>query len=106
MTWEILQTVSRLAVTALTIVALTRYRHMFIRIERLGLGFMGGCGILTIGVIWEQDHSPFSGWIPTLFTLGAALFLGGLLHRKGKHENANATAVEEARRHLIERGKL
>lgn len=106
MIWDILNTLFRLAVMVLAIIAITKYRHLFNRLERIGLSFMAGCAFLTIGVIWEGPESPFDGWASTIFTLGAVLFLSGMLIRKGRHDRANATAVGIARQHLQRRGKL
>lgn len=106
MIWELVNSVCRLAVMGLSIVCITKYRHMFILPERLGLSFMGGCSFLTIGVIWERQNSPFDGWASALFTIGAALFLAGLLHRKGRHDQINAEAVRRSRAYLEGRGKL
>lgn len=106
MIWDILNTLFRLAVMVLAIIAITKYRHLFNRLERIGLSFMAGCAFLTIGVIWEGPESPFDGWASTIFTLGAVLFLSGMLIRKGRHDQANAAQVIAAHDHLVKRGKL
>lgn len=103
---ETFHSLLRITVMMLSIVAITKYRHMFNRMERIGLSLAGGCGLLTIDVIWEQERSPFYGWIPMLFTLGVALFLVGLLRRKGRHDLANQAANREAASYLKARGKL
>ena len=110
MTWyilfNILNSLFRVAVMGMTVVALTKYREMFNRAERLGLSIAGGCSFLTVGVIWERTASPFDGWASMLFTFGVLLFLCGLLWRKGRHYRANGTGREEARRYLESRGKI
>lgn len=106
MIWDLLNSIARLVVMGLAIVAITKYRHLFNQAERIGLSFMGGCSFLTIAVIWERQNSPFDGWASTLFTVGAVLFLSGLLRRKGKHDRANRAAVEAAGRYLAGRGKI
>ena len=103
---ETFHSLLRIGVMMLSIVAITKYRHMFNRMERIGLSFAGGCGLLTIDVIWEQERSPFYGWIPMLFTLGVALFLTGLIRRKGRHDLANRQQVSGAETYLKARGKL
>jgi len=103
---ETFHSLLRIAVMLLSIVAITKYRHMFNRMERIGLSLAGGCGLLTIDVIWEQERSPFYGWIPMLFTLGVALFLVGLLRRKGRHDLNNQAQKAHASAHLRARGKL
>lgn len=103
---ETFHSLLRIAVLALSFIAITKYRHMFNRMERIGLSLMGGCGLLTIDVIWEQDKSPFFGWIPMLFTLGAVLFLSGMIRRKGHHDRMNTAANRQAAEYLRGRGKL
>ena len=95
MIWEVVNSFERVAVLALTCVAVTKYRHMFLRVERIGLGLMGGCGFLTIGVIWESQDSPFDGWASSFFTFGAVLFLSGMLLRKGRHDRANQIMIKQ-----------
>lgn len=106
MIWDMLNSALRIAVLVLATVAVTRFQASFNLLERIGLSLMGGCGFLTIAVIWELEASPFYGWVPTLFTLGSVLFLAGLLHRKSRHERANQQAAQDAATYLHGRGKL
>ena len=87
--WLICNSLFRVAILLLAVIAITKYRHMFIRLERIGLGLMGGPGFMTINVIWERENSPFDGWAAALYTLGAVLFLTGMLWRKGRHDRNN-----------------
>jgi len=103
---ETFHSLLRICVMMLSIVAITKYRHMFNRMERIGLSMAGGCGLLTIDVIWEQERSPFYGWIPMLFTFGVALFLVGMLRRKSRHDTVNQVAAREAAHYLKARGKI
>lgn len=105
MTWIIIHSVFRLAAMGLAIVAITKYRDMFNMAERIGLSLMGGCAFMTIGIIWEREHSPFDGWASSLFTFGFVLFMSGLLHRKGKHERANAKQRAMGREWQAQKGK-
>jgi uncharacterized membrane protein YesL len=106
MTWAIIHSILRLALMALSIGAITKYRNMFILLERIGLSMMGGCAFLTIDVIWMREDSPFDGWATSMFTLGGVLFLTGLLYRKNKHQLANERQVRQSRAYLKARGKI
>lgn len=105
MMWDITNSILRLILMGLAVVAITKYRHMFLRDERVGLGIMGGCAFLTIGVIWERQNSPFDGWATSLFTFGAVLFLNGLLRRKSRHDRANEAQLKVAEAWMKGRGR-
>lgn len=106
MTWDIIHSILRLLLMALSIGAITKYRNMFILPERVGLSMMGGCAFLTIDVIWMREDSPFDGWATSMFTLGGVIFLSGMLYRKNKHQLANERQVRQSTAYLKARGKL
>lgn len=105
MIWLIGNSLFRFVVLVLAVIAITKYRHMFLRVERIGLGLMGGCGFLTIGIIWEGKESPFDGWASSFFTFGAVLFLSGMLWRKGRHDRANEAQLKVAQSWMKGRGR-
>jgi len=88
--------------------ALTRVGHMLNVRERIGIGLMGGCGLMTTAVILDNDAhgTPFDIWAAVGFTLGGILFFVGFVSRKMKHDRANDAQVQEAQRYLKARGKL
>jgi hypothetical protein len=104
MTWALAHSLIRLVLTVIVVVKITRFRDTLNRVERFGLGVMGGCGILTLNVIWERQQSPYDGWATTLFSFGAILFLAGRTYRDWKHQRANDLQVEYWERHKRERG--
>ncbi len=89
MTWAIAHSLIRIVLTLIVIVKVTRFATTLNRVERFGLGMMGGCGLLTVNVIWERQQSPYDGWAGTLFSFGAILFLFGRTLRDWKHQRAN-----------------
>jgi hypothetical protein len=106
MTWEIINSIGRVLLTVVVVVKVTRFGETLNKVERAGLGFMGGGSLLTVPVIWDMQHSPFLDWSTTLITYGALMFIAGRTWRDWGHEWRNRMGVEQARRHLIERGKL
>lgn len=106
MTLDIIHAVCRLILTAIIVVKITRFGETLNPVERVGLGMMGGAGLLTIGVIWERQESPFADWSPLIFTIGAILLLAGRTWRDWRHEHRNITARQQARDYLQARGKL
>lgn len=105
MIFDILNSLGRVILTGLVVYKLTQYRDMANMVERIGLGLMGGCSFLTVGVIWERD-GPFEGWASTVMTVGVVLYIGGRTYRDRKHDIANHLASAEALRYLKSKGKL
>ena len=87
----------RLCLTALVIYKLLRWGHMLIKIERFGLGIIGGSAFMTVPVILDahKEGTPFDTWSGTLFTFGVALYLAGRLSRHIRHERANNALVAQ-----------
>ena len=104
----ILSALARMCFSFLLGWALTRVGHMLNVRERIGIGLMGGCGLMTTAVILDNDAhgTPFDIWAAVGFTLGGILFFVGFVSRKMKHDRANARASNEAERYLKARGKL
>jgi predicted permease len=88
--------------------ALTRVGHMLNKAERVGMGLMGGCGLMTTAVILDNNSegTPFDVWAAVGFTLGLIFFFLGFVSRKLRHDKANDQQSEIAREHLRARGKL
>lgn len=88
--------------------ALTRVGHMLNVRERIGIGLMGGCGLMTTAVILDNDAhgTPFDVWAAVGFTLGGILFFVGFVSRKMIHDRANQQQNREAKQYLKARGKL
>jgi hypothetical protein len=105
MTYVILNSLLRVTLTALLAFKLIYFGDMLNRIERLGMGMMGGASFLTVALIIDvhKEGTPFDGWATTLLTLGAIIYFGGRLSRHRRHRRANAIAIEDARRHFERR---
>lgn len=88
--------------------ALVRIGHMLSTRERIGIGLMGGCGLMTTAVILDNDAhgTPFDVWAAIGFTLGGILFFVGFVSRKIKHDVNNEAQKTHATGHLKARGKL
>lgn len=87
---------------------LIRVGHMLNVAERVGIGLMGGCGLMTTAVILDNDAhgTPFDVWAGAGFTVGGALFFSGFVFRKLRHDHANEAQKAIAKAHLRKRGKL
>lgn len=96
MTWDVVNSVVRLMLTAIVIYKLTQFERMMIPLERIGLGMMGGGSFLTLSVIWEGQASPFDGWAVSILNVGAMLFLGGRTWRDRRHQKANDAMAQMA----------
>ena len=88
MIFDIINSLFRFLLTVIVIYKVTQLRATMNMVERIGLGLVGGCSFLTIGVIWERD-GPFEGWASTMMTLGCVLFLGGRTWRDMRHQRNN-----------------
>lgn len=103
--WDILNSFGRLLLTCVSVVLITKYRHMTIAVERVGLAMAGSGSFLTVGIIWERNGSPFEGWSITLLTYGMVLFLSGAAYRKWRHDRANAEMAAMAGRWKEDRSR-
>ena len=104
MIFDILNSLGRFVLTVIVIYKVTQLRPTMNVIERVGLGLVGGCGFLTIGVIWERD-GPFEGWASTMMTFGCILFLGGRTWRDLRHQRANDAMARMAGRWHADRSR-
>jgi len=91
--FDILNSFGRIMLTIIVIYKLTHLRDTMNVVERVGLGLVGGCSFLTVGVIWERD-GPFEGWASTMMTFGCILFLGGRTWRDRRHLRANERQIQ------------
>lgn len=105
MMWDYLNSGFRVIVMALSIFGTLHFRHLFIKVERIGLSVVGSCGLLSVDVIWAKQQSPFY-WSTSFYTFGMILFLTGLMVRKYRHDRANKQAAHQAREYLRSRRKL
>ena len=104
MIFDILNSFGRALLALIIVYKLTQLRQTMNLVERIGLGLVGGCSFLTIGVIWERD-GPFEGWASTMMTLGCILFLGGRTWRDMRHQRANDAQIAYWEAHKAGRGK-
>lgn len=88
-TWDIINALLRLTLTALVIYKLAQFRDTANLAERVGLGMMGGGSFLTIGIILEGPQSPFDGWAVTVLTGGMVLLIAGRTWRDLRHARNN-----------------
>lgn len=91
--WEGLNVLCRLGVVLIVIVKLWRFYDHYKPEERFGLGVLGGCALMTIGVLMEGPTSPFSEWAGALFAFGVLIYLGGRVRRQVRHDAANREQV-------------
>lgn len=100
----------RIALTVFAVHYLDRYFDVLNRVERMGLGLMGGSTFLTIPVVLDtyfgNRGTPFDLWASTIQTLGFVLYLYGRETRLNIHAKANDEQNAVARRYLADRGKL
>ncbi len=106
MVFDILNSIGRLVLTIIVIYKLGQFRDLANAAERFGLGLMGGGSFLTIPNIWQHERSPFDGWAATLLTWGAVIFVLGRTWRDRRHQRRNDMMAQQARQHLVARGKL
>lgn len=99
----------RLAVAALMTFKVVYFRNALNPGERLGMGLMGGCSLMTIPVILDtagrHQGTPFDVWSPTGVTYGIVIFFAARMRRIIKHARANDLARSDAARWLADRGK-
>lgn len=108
MSWLFANAILRLAVTIMCAIELSRFAEMLNRMERLGIGLMGGSAFLTIPVIIDRGihGTPFDGWASTVFSLGAVIYFAGRMTRLSRHKINEMRQRRIAERHLAARGKL
>ena len=83
--------------------AVVMFNHWLTKLERLGMGIMGGTGLMTVPVIYYtalHQETPYDGWAASLFTLGAITFFAGWMHRKWRHDVNNRAQIQIAREHF------
>lgn len=95
--WDVMNVLFRLGILSVVIVKLWRFYDLYNREERLGLGVMGGCVLMTIPVILHGPASPFNEWAATLFAFGVLSYLLGRLKRTLVHNQRNREMVRQAR---------
>lgn len=98
----------RALLTLCTIYCILRFGPRLNYLERLGAGVVGGASLMTIPLIIDvfKQGTPFDGWATSLITAGVITAFCGLMKRAHAHELRNRDAVEQAKAHLSERGKL
>jgi hypothetical protein len=79
--------------------------------QRAGMGFAGGASLMTIPVTWtyhfnRPEVTPFDGWSTSILMFGCIVFFLATMHRYREHERRNSETIEQARRHLADRGKM
>lgn len=79
--------------------------------QRAGMGFAGGAALMTIPSTWayhfnRSEMTPFDGWATSILMFGCIVFFMATMRRYREHERRNSETVEQARRHLTDRGKL
>lgn len=104
-TFDILNVLGRVILTAVVVLKLGMFREMANAAERVGLGMMGAGSFLTIPVILFKDDNPFEGWSISLLTYGAVLFLAGRTWRDSKHARMNMLARRQGREWQAQKGK-
>lgn len=87
--WDMLNVFFRLCILGVVVIKLWRFYDLYNREERLGLGVMGGCVMMTIPAILQGPSSPFSEWAATLFAFGVLCYLLGRLKRTLVHIQRN-----------------
>lgn len=107
MTWDIINSMIRLALVFVVVYKLYEFRQLANRAEQLGLGLMGGGGLMTVPGIWEGARSPFDGYSVTILTFGILLFIMGRTWRDYRHARANKQLINMAwAQQLANRGKI
>lgn len=81
---------------------LVQYHDALNRVERGGLGLVGGSSFLTIPVVIDINRSgtPFDLWASCLMSLGCVMFILGRGMRLRKHASANDVMRERAKHYL------
>lgn len=105
----VVHVLGRLAVAGLMTFKVMYFRSALNFWERLGMGLMAGCSVMTIPVILDtagkHQGTPFDVWSPTGVTWGIVIFFTARMRRIMKHAHANDLAKSEAARWLADRGK-
>ena len=100
MTWELLNSLGRIALVLLAIYKIYHFRDRMIPVEQAGLCVMASGCLLTVPVIWERQGSPFEGWASSLMSLGMLVFIAGRTWRDRRHERANDRARAQAAKYM------
>lgn len=81
--WIIVNVFLRATLTALLAYKLIVYNEQFNMMERLGMGFIGGCSFMTIAIIYDAKHAgtPFDGWAGSFMTAGCVIYFLGRMAR-------------------------
>lgn len=98
--WEFLNVLFRAFIVLVVMVKLTGFWNTYRLGQRIGLGLIGGCALMTIPVILEGPTSPFAEWAGAVFSFGVLAYAGGGLLRNVKHSRANEAQKAVARAHL------
>jgi hypothetical protein len=103
--FAVLNSVFRLAVTAILIYKLFNYRESFNEWEKAGMSIAAGTCFLTIPVIFDIDKTgtPMDGWAGTAFTFGIMIYFIGRMKRLHAHAVNNEAMNRQAREHLDRR---
>jgi multisubunit Na+/H+ antiporter MnhG subunit len=94
-------------VSLLLVFKLVMFPDQFNRVERIGMGLVGGTMILRVGPLMSSpETNPFSNWSTFVMTVGLVMMHWGRLARLIRHARRNTLAADAATAHLKARGKL
>ncbi len=104
---HLLNAVGGVCVAGVLVVMLVKFPDQFRKVERIGMGLLGGTLILRIGPVMSYpETTPFSDWSPALMIVGLFMMNAGRLKRLIRHDRANQRAIDSAEQYLKARGKL
>lgn len=98
--WEFSNIVFRACIVLVVVVKLAGFWNTYRLGQRIGLGLIGGCALMTIPVILDGPASPFAEWAGAVFSFGVLAYAGGGLLRNLKHSRANQQQIAHAKAHL------
>ena len=99
--WDAMNFVARLAIVVIAVVKVWRFYDSYNRAERLGLGVLAGCALMTIPVVLQGAGSPFAEWASAFFAVGVLIYLAGRLYRTIEHDRANRAQVRQATKRKV-----
>jgi hypothetical protein len=94
--WEWINLLARLGVVLIVVIKLTRFYDAYHFDERVGLGVVGGCALMSTFTLLERN-GPFASWPTAMFAVGVLLYFVGRLRRQLHHYRANQRQIEQAR---------
>ncbi|HEX8554297.1 MAG TPA: hypothetical protein VF695_06285 [Sphingomonas sp.] len=91
--WFILSGIVGIGIAFMAAYKLIFFQEMFRVWERIGLGLIAGCSLMSVPPALVEAATPFDEWAASGLRVGLALYLGGKVWRLRVHARRNAQHV-------------